>query len=439
MDVIMPQLGETVAEGTIGTWFKELGAAVREGEALFEIETDKVTMEVQALAAGVIAEIRVAAGETAPVGAVVAVIASASGAPYADVAPATKISTSAESNAAGQIVLDPYLEVRTPQRVEGAREISGIKITPLARRLIVQAGLEAKNIAEFVQKSGRTRVMRDDVLEATRLATGLAAQKSEAAPVTTGVAGPLAVANGPVSSNVPAADYDVVALNRTRRKSAEHLTRAWQEIPHVTQGVEANFQRIERARAAANAVRRDGEPKLTYLPFVARAVCRAIREFPEVNASLDEGQLRVHRRVHLGIAVDLDHDGLVVPVIRNADDLTLPGLARALDRLVGKARSGKLAADDLVGATYSISNSGTFGTLFTTPIVNPPQVAILSTDGVTKRPIVIEDPEGDRVAVGRVGVLTQSFDHRAFDGAYSAAFLRRLQQIIETHDWASEF
>jgi 2-oxoglutarate dehydrogenase E2 component (dihydrolipoamide succinyltransferase) len=208
---------------------------------------------------------------------------------------------------------------------------------------------------------------------------------------------------------------------------------------HVLQAVEVDFHRVEQARIAAGEQWKAREGySLTWLPFVARAVCEAIAEFPRVNASFEGDALNVHKRVHLGVAVDLDFQGLVVPVVRNAHRRDLPGLAREINRLVLAARGETLKPDDVSGATYTLSNSGSFGTFFTAPIISQPQVAILSTDGVRKKPVVIEGPQGDVIAIRPVGVLAQSFDHRAFDGAYSAAFLRKVREILEARDWVAE-
>ena len=207
----------------------------------------------------------------------------------------------------------------------------------------------------------------------------------------------------------------------------------------MLQAVEVDFHRVEAARQSLNAAHAAHWGfKLTPLAFIARAVCLAIGDFPRVNASLDGDNLLVHRRVNLGIAVDMDHEGLIVPVIRRADELSLLDLTRAIIEKAGKARAGKLTPEDYSGGTYTISNSGTFGTLITAPIVNAPEVAILSTDGIAKKPVAVETDSGDAVIVRPVGVLAQSFDHRAFDGAYSAAFLARLRTIIETRNWPDE-
>ena len=177
---------------------------------------------------------------------------------------------------------------------------------------------------------------------------------------------------------------------------------------------------------------------LTSRPFIARSVCMAIADFPKVNASIAGESLIVHGAIHLAIAVDLNFDGLVAPVIRDAGSKRLAELAREIHTIANRARDNKLLPDDLAGATYTISNSGSFGTLITAPIINQPQVAILSADGVKKKPVVIEGPGGDSIAIHPVGILAQSFDHRAIDGAYSSAFLRRTREIIEEHDWATE-
>jgi pyruvate/2-oxoglutarate dehydrogenase complex dihydrolipoamide acyltransferase (E2) component len=203
--------------------------------------------------------------------------------------------------------------------------------------------------------------------------------------------------------------------------------------------MEIDFAAVEAVRSARKA---DFQAKngvaLTYLPFIARAVAMAIPHFPRVNARVEGQGLVLSPAIHLGFAVDLSHEGLVVPVVRDAGDLTAAGIARALGRLTEKARAGKLTPDDYSGGTYSITNNGSFGTLFTAPIINPPQVAILSTDAIRKRPVVVESAGGDAIAIHPVGTIAQSFDHRAFDGAYSAAFLSKVKSFIETHDWATE-
>jgi 2-oxoglutarate dehydrogenase E2 component (dihydrolipoamide succinyltransferase) len=407
MDVLMPQLGETVTEGKIASWFKAVGDKVKAGDALLEIETDKVTMEVPAIEDGVVSEIRVAAGETVRVGTVLAVLGGGAGIAARPKGDGAK-PAAARSNGGGA-ALSPFAEVRTPTQSYGrAIGPDGLRVSPLARRLAQTGGIDLAAVAAAVKARGGRRIVAADLKEA------------------------------PVAPQIRASET-VEALNRIRAETAARLALSWRTVPHVFQAVEIDFSAVERARGAAKArfAERHGV-RLTYLPFVARALCLAIAAFPRVNASFAENRLALHGEINLGIAVDLEHEGLIVPVVPHADEMTAGGLARAIERQVAKARTRKLGPDDVAGATYTISNNGSFGTLFTTPIINPPQVAILSLDAVKKRPVAVEGEAGDAIAIRPVGVVGQSFDHRAFDGAYSAAFLKRLKTVIETRDWAGE-
>jgi 2-oxoglutarate dehydrogenase E2 component (dihydrolipoamide succinyltransferase) len=441
-----------VAEGKIGTWFKSVGDAVKAGDNLFEIETDKVSMEVQATEEGVLAEIKVAAGETVPVGTVVAVLADAGYTPEATKPDATKketpkkepakaaaqkepakpapvaatLSKSAPAAAAmprPSGPLSPFEEVRTPRDWYGkATAPQGLKITPLARRLVHQSGIDLASLTESVRARGGTRIAARDV--------------KSAPPATSGGRATSISTRAPLQ---PRPGDTIEPLGRIRLQTAQHLAAAWREAPHVFQAVEVDFSTIDVARQAAKrAFQERFGVSLTYLPFIARAVCLALAEFPRVNASFDQTRLLIHRGVNLGIATDLDHAGLLVPVVHHADEMTAGGLAKAIARQTEKAKTGKLAPGDLEGGTYTITNNGSFGTSFTAAIINVPQVAILSTDAIRKRAIALETPQGDAVAIRPVGVLGQSFDHRAFDGAYSAAYLRRLKEICETREWAPE-
>jgi pyruvate dehydrogenase E2 component (dihydrolipoamide acetyltransferase) len=438
MDVVMPQLGETVSEGKVSAWFKAPGDTVAAGENLFEIETDKVTMEVQALSAGVLSEIRVGEGETVPVGAVVAVIGEAGGSAEAPPPPLRgRAGEGGEPQAPtqdGPFKLAPFAETNTPTENYGkARGPNGLKITPLARRLIAQSGIDLARLAQAAVAKGASRIAKADVLAAIADGgVGGAAPQEMRAPSVAPSPLPGPPPQGGRESAVP----ERLPFNNVRRQTAERLTESWRSAPHVFQAVEVDFAAVDRVRRAKKAEfqSRHGVA-LTYLPFIARAVCVALAEFPRVNAQLDDGGLQLSADINLGIAVDLAHEGLVVPVVRNAEELTATGLAKAIARTVEKARAKALGPDDYAGGTYTISNNGSFGTLFTAPIINPPQVAILSTDAVVKKPVVVE---GDAIAVHPVGVVAQSFDHRAFDGAYSAAYLRRLKELLETHDWALE-
>jgi pyruvate/2-oxoglutarate dehydrogenase complex dihydrolipoamide acyltransferase (E2) component len=414
----MPQLGETVAEGKILAWFKSVGDEIKEGDDLFEVETDKVTIEVQAIVAGRLSEIRVGPGASAKVGEVVAVVGDGA---------ATNASTRGAVPAAkGAPWRSPFEEVSTPtDRFGPAKGPNGIHMTPLARRLIVQHGLDLAVLAKDADPRSVKKI--DGATVRAAIATHLASPA------------PPAAIEPPIRSEPPVRESDVITLNAMRRKTGERLAESWRTIPHVFQAIEVDFTAIDLVRKR----RREAFQKaygfsLTYLPFVARATCLAIVAFPQVNARFDGNALALSQDVNLGVAVDLNHNGLIVPVVRDSGDLTVIGLAKAIRRQIDKARAGKLSPDDLSGATYSISNNGAFGTSFTTPIINAPQVGILSIDAIRLKPAVVSTPEGDFVAPRMIGIVGQSFDHRAFDGAYSAAFLSRLKQILETRDWAEE-
>ncbi len=232
------------------------------------------------------------------------------------------------------------------------------------------------------------------------------------------------------SSPLEPSREDRVALNRVQQRTGANLLHSLQVAPHAFIAMEVDFDRVDRARRAS---------KLTFLPFVARALVDAIATFPHVNASVGDGELIVHRDVHIGIAVDLEHQGLIVPVVRAADGKRLVALADEIADLAARARAKRLSPDDVAGGTFTITNPGPSGTAISAPIINQPEVAILSTDGVSRRPVVVELDDGsEAIVVHAVGMLGLSFDHRAFDGAYASAFLARVREILETRTWEAE-
>jgi pyruvate dehydrogenase E2 component (dihydrolipoamide acetyltransferase) len=280
-----------------------------------------------------------------------------------------------------------------PGRTRHNRRSPAGFLSPVVRRLVAEHQVEPGTITGTGTDG---RVTRDDVLTALE----------------------------------PPSTDELVALNRVRRITGEHMARSLRVAPHAFIAMEVDLERVDRARRKA---------KLTYLPFVARAVVDAIGEFPRVNASVGEGELVVHRRVHLGIAVDLDHQGLIVPVVRDAHTKRLAALAVEIGDLAARARVKQLAPDEAAGGTFTITNPGPFGTAISAPIIHQPQVAILSTDGVKRRPVVVAlDGDDETIAIHAVGMLGLSFDHRAFDGAYASAFLARVRDILETRPWEVE-
>jgi pyruvate dehydrogenase E2 component (dihydrolipoamide acetyltransferase) len=479
-DVTMPQLGETVTEGTITRWFKGVGDKVEADETLFEVSTDKVDSEVPASTAGYLTEILVQEGETVDVGARLAVIsdqrpggggngqgheapaepaeaaeAAEAGAEPSEAAEAAEAAeaeqaTEAEPATEGEPTHEPGAEPEAakvsaapapePEQapVPAAASRGGRRVlSPVVRRLIAENNLDPDDITGSGYDN---RITRDDVL--AHLDRGAA--KAGPRP-----AAPAATRPEPAPARQPAAhvaagssrDADqVVPFSNIRRRTAEHMVRSQATSAHVLTAIEVDFANVDKARQPARAAWKEEEGfSLSYLPFVSRAVIDAIRDFPHVNASVEDDSLVVHRAVHLGIAVDLNFEGLIVPVIHDADSKRLRSIARETADLANRARTKKLTADEIAGSTFTITNPGGYGTLITAPVINQPQVAIVSTDGVKKRPVVVTLPDGtDGIAIHPVGVVAMTFDHRAFDGAYASAFVARVRDILETRDWTQE-
>jgi 2-oxoglutarate dehydrogenase E2 component (dihydrolipoamide succinyltransferase) len=357
----------------------------------------------------VLTEILVAEGVTAKVGVRLAVIRESGAAAVAAspaAVPAAAAAPSA-SPAAARRAAPEALQANAAQR-----------LSPVVRKLVAEHGLDPAQIPG----TGRDgRITREDV-------TGFISGGGAAKPAAGSPAMPVAAAG----------DQTTVPLGSVRKRVAENMLRSWTTAPHVLQVVEADFYRIEQARRELGARWKQREGfSLTYLPFIVRAVSIALAKFPRLNATFNGDSLTLHRRINIGIAVDLNSEGLVVPVIKDVPGKSLPRIANEINDLSNRARAGKLKPDELAGGTYTITNNGAFGTVITSPIINQPQ-AILSTDAIRKQPVVIEGAEGDSIAIRPVGVLAQTFDHRAIDGAYSASFLREVKAAIETRHWAQD-
>ncbi len=470
-DITMPQLGETVTEGTITKWFKQVGDQVAEDEPLFEVSTDKVDSEVPSPAAGYLTEIKVPEGETVDVGVVLAVIGDApaeggdgSAAPEAEqsAAPAPE-AEAPEAPAPTEETPAPETPHRRGARAPAAeapaapaapRADSGILLSPVVRRLVTEHGLDPAQI----QGTGvGGRITRNDVLAVVE-AHGSAPAAAPSAPAAAPAAPPPRAA-APAAPSAPSAPAPAaprlptpepiaqpgerdttVPHTNIRKRTAEHMIRSKQTSAHVYASMEVDYEAVEVVRRAHKDSWRAAEGfSLTYLPFVSRAVVDAIREFPEVNATFTDTDLIVHNYVNLGFAVDLDYKGLMVPVVRDAETKRLRAIAREVRDLAERARSKKLTPDDISGGTFTITNPGPAGTLITLPIINQPQVAIVATDGVRRRPVVVPTADGgEAIAVHSVGNIAITWDHRAFDGMYASAFLAKIRELIETRDWAAE-
>jgi 2-oxoglutarate dehydrogenase E2 component (dihydrolipoamide succinyltransferase) len=397
-DVTMPQLGETVAEGTVTKWFKSVGDEVEKGEALFEVSTDKVDTEIPAPASGVITAILVPEGDTVDVGTKLAVIGNPGDSPTTSTAQSTT-------------ALEPTPAVETPN-VKDAREDSSsasAPLSPVVRRLLSEHGLDASQV---VGTGPNGRITRSDVENAV---------------------------SGTTTSASKLDGDEVIAFTKIRRLTAEHMVHSKATSAHTLMVKEVDYEAVEEVRRRYGKSFKELEGfSLSYLTFNALATVAALADFPRLNASVDGDNLVVHHHVNLGIAVDLDGEGLVVPVIAKAGGYNLRSMARTIRQLADGARNKKLTVDDMANGTFTISNPGPFDTLLTGAIINQPQVAILSTDGVTRKPVVVELGGVETIVVHSVGLLALTFDHRAVDGAYAARFLSRVDEILNTRDWALE-
>jgi pyruvate/2-oxoglutarate dehydrogenase complex dihydrolipoamide acyltransferase (E2) component len=425
-------MGVSVAEGTVVEWHKQAGDWVQADETICEISTDKIDTEVPSPASGRVAEIVVAMGETVPVGSTLARIATdgASGEPPA----LEQVEPPALEQVEPPAAAPSARNGRSPAAAEDAPPAASLRrhYSPVVQRIAEQHGIDLDNI-EGTGRGGRVR--KQDVLAAVQSSSPVAApaplhiespyreaeQEREPEPQATAQ---------PAAPAVPAAaigDGDVSRpLSRMRSSIGEHMLRSLRTAAHCTTIVEVDMSRVEAARAPLG---------LSYLPFVARATIDALREFPALNSTLEGDILTTHANVNLGIAVSLGEEGLIVPVLERAQELSVEGLGARIAELAARARSGALTPDEVRGGTFTITNPGAFGAIAATPIINQPQVAILDLETVVKRPVVIDDGAGgDAIAIRPIANLCLSWDHRALDGALAAQFLAAVRRRIQPRE-----
>ncbi|MHB1134039.1 MAG: dihydrolipoamide acetyltransferase family protein [Chloroflexota bacterium] len=439
--IIMPQLGESVAEGVVARWLKQRGDHVEQDEPICEIVTDKVSAELPSPAAGVLAEILVAEGATVNVGAELGRIEAAAVADQTQAAPAIPEEARAAPTAASAgLDLPPAAGGAGGAAAEAANPDTGLhrapglpgRYSPAVRHLAEEHNLDLS----LIQGTGQGgRVSKEDVLRY------LAQRETSAAPPAPSAATPAAAPPAaPVHQvGVPAAPSvhdEVVPLSPVRRMIAEHMVRSKHEVPHATTCFEVDMARVvawrERARERFRACE---QVDLTYLPVMLRATAEALKKNPMLNAMWTAEGIVIKKDVNIGIAVSLE-DGLIVPVIRHADRKDLPTLAREANDLAARARAKRLAVNDVQGGTFTLNNPGVFGTVVSSPIVNYPQVAILSMEGIAKRPVVVE---GDAIAIRPMMYICLAFDHRVMDGLQAARFLQTVKAYLESFDGAREW
>ena len=423
--VTMPALGESVTEGTVTRWLKNVGDSVAVDEALLEVSTDKVDTEIPSPAAGIITSIDVPADTTVAVGARLAVI-SGSGAPASTPAPAAPTPVPAAPVAVtptpaptAPVVSTPAPVTPAPVAAAPVSQPSDAYVTPIVRKLASELGV---NLANVKGTGVGGRIRKEDVMASAKPA---AAPISSAAPTAAAPKASAPVATSPLRGTV-------VPMSRLRKVIAARMVESLQVSAQLTTVIEVDVTKIARLRdkAKGNFEAREGV-KLSFLPFFAVAVCEALKQHPVVNASIDGENIVYHGAEHLGVAVDTER-GLLVPVIHNAGDLNMGGIARKISDLAARTRDNKVTPDELGGGTFTLTNTGSRGALFDTPIINQPQVAILGLGAVVKRPMVVRGEDGgETIAIRSMVYLALSYDHRVVDGADAARFLVTLKERLE--------
>ncbi|HEV2721575.1 MAG TPA: dihydrolipoamide acetyltransferase family protein [Thermoanaerobaculia bacterium] len=431
-DVVMPQMGESIAEGTIVRWIKKPGDKVERDEPLLEISTDKVDAEIPAPASGTLTEILAQEGQTVGVNSVIARIDGGGESRKPEPEPEPQPEPEKPQPAAAPKPVTPAPPpARQPQNFATAPEKPGsgsgsgsgsvapvtdlderrrTKSSPLVRKIARENNVDIAQI-EGTGVSGR--VTKNDILGYLQKPAG----------------------EQPSAPPRQAEEVRIEPLSVMRKKIAQHMVLSKQTSAHVTTVFEVDFTAIERLRQQYKDVYAERGAKLTYLPFIVQAIVAGLREFPILNASMDENSILYHRDYNIGIAVALDW-GLIVPVVKRADEKNLLGLSKTIADLGNRARSKKLSPDEVSGGTFTITNPGIFGGLFGTPIINQPQVAILGVGGVKKRPVVVETDDGDFIAIRSMCILSLTFDHRLIDGAVADQFMAFVKGVIEEGNFA---
>lgn len=440
VDLIMPKLGESIMEATILKWHKQPGDAVKMDETVLDIATDKVDSEVPSTAEGVIEQLLYNVNDVVPIGAVIA-----------------KIKTSAaETIAATPVVTAPMVQQTQPSysvqeetvaTVISSSALPAVKTvatngtshrfySPLVLNIAASEGVSMTELEQLPGTGNEGRVTKKDILQYVSERKSGKVMRQEPPATTISKQAMVNETNTIASNNAAPATYagnvEIIEMDRMRKLIADHMVRSKHTSPHVTSFTEADVTNLVMWR---DKVKKDFEKrentKITFTPLFVEAIVKCIKKFPLINSSLDGDKIIVKKDINIGMATALPSGNLIVPVIKNADQLNLVGLAKQVNNLADNARNGKLKADDTQGGTFTFTNVGTFGSLMGTPIINQPQVAILAVGAIKKRPVVIETPHGDSIAIRHMMYLSMSYDHRIVDGSLGATFLTAVAKELE--------
>lgn len=443
-EVIMPKLGESIIEATITKWIKNPGDRIEEDDPIVEIATDKVDSEIPSPVEGKLIKVLFNEGDVVAVGKVIAIIETDPDAPATEdsvkeetvnedtVKPKATETSDAEITAefAGDGP-SPDSDNTTEEKEETKPSDSGRFYSPLVKNISKTEGISQSELDKVPGTGKDGRVTKDDLMDylKKRGSAPAVSEKAEEPKVSAPVSRPAA----PAVSSAPG--DEIVEMDRMRRLIADHMVMSKQVSPHVTSFIEVDVTNMVkwREKVKDEFLKREKE-KITFTPIFIEAAAQALKDFPGVNASVDGYKVILRKNINIGMAAALPTGNLIVPVIKNADQKNLLGLAKDVNSLANKARSNKLDPDDISGGTFTITNLGTFGSITGSPIINQPQVAILGLGVIKKKPVVLETPEGDVIAIRHMIILSLAYDHRAVDGALGGMYLQRLQQLLESFD-----
>ncbi len=436
--LLLPSMGEGVMEATVIEWLFREGDFVAEDDSVVEIATDKVDSDVPTPVSGKIVKILVEKDQVAKVGEPIAIL-EIQGEETADAQPE---SDKKEEENKEEIVEDKVVDLlEEPFKIVPVSmpvSIEGMNLSPLVRSIIQEENITEEELKSIQGRGLEGRITKEDILEfVSNRGTAKSAQQPKV------VESNASSAPKPVQASVPAVTAnegdEIIQMDRMRKIIAENMLLSKQISPHVSSFIETDVTNIVkwRAKNKSSFEKREGE-KLTYMPIFVRAVVKAIQDFPMINISVDGDKIIKRKNINIGIATALPDGNLIVPVIKNADQLSLSGLAKAINALVDKARNKKLSPQDIQGATYTISNIGTFGNLMGTPIIPQPQVAILAIGAIVKKPAVLETQQGDVIAIRQKMFMSHSYDHRVVDGSLGGLFLKRVNDYLEEFDLHTE-
>ncbi|MGA1378515.1 MAG: dihydrolipoamide acetyltransferase family protein [Chitinophagaceae bacterium] len=430
VELVMPKLGESIMEATILKWLKKPGDAVAIDETVLEIATDKVDSEVPSTAAGIIDEILFNVNDIVPIGTVIARIrteAASTSSPSNP--PATPTVQTVKAEAAKEIALPVTHQETKPINIGSTRFYS-----PLVLNIAASEGISMSELENIPGTGNEGRVTKKDILHYVSSRKQPSSQPTQEMTVPIQKIQPETQVNQslPVSYT---GNVEIIEMDRMRKLIADHMVRSKQTSPHVTSFTEADVTNLVlwREKVKKDFEKREGT-KITYTPLFIEAIVRCIKKFPLINCSLDGNNIVIKKDINIGMATALPSGNLIVPVIRNADQFNMVGLTKQVNQLADAARQGKLRPDDTQNGTFTLTNVGTFGSLMGTPIINQPQVAILAVGAIKKRPVVIETPAGDSIAIRHMMYLSMSYDHRIVDGSLGATFLTAVAKELENFD-----